>query len=288
MTEQIREEGREVPKSNSSNTNPDMEAEYIPLPSNGYFYKGVHKNISHLKVRTLNWEDEDILTTKSYYDNGTIFTEILKNCIVDENGFNAKDLVSVDRDVILWWLRIGAFGREYIVKQSCPSCGHKHNITWDLGGFNSPDFNEAHVKELFDNGSLTITLPGSGLQCKIVAPSVGRELELYKRLNIKKEKEKHSKDFNITGKLLSVIVEATDKDGKVYKGADQIQQWLKIANNGSPLSMVDSRYIQSKVREIDLEVDTKQDVICPQCTHSQEGVKMPMGIGFFWPEYNQI
>ena len=46
MTEQIKEEGHEVPKSNSSNTNPDMEAEYIPLPSNGYFYKGVHKNIS--------------------------------------------------------------------------------------------------------------------------------------------------------------------------------------------------------------------------------------------------
>jgi hypothetical protein len=272
------------------NSNPDIEAEYVPLPSQGAFYKGPFKNLTMLKVRKLNFEDEDILTTKSYYDNGTLFNEILKNAIVDDNGFSSKELTNVDKDAILWWLRIGAFGREYQVPHVCtnPDCKQKYNITWDLGSFSMPEYPADCAEELMTNGFRTITLPVSKLEVQLVAPAIGKELDVFKRLTLKKEKLHSSRDFNITGKLLVVIQSAKDAEGNVYTGMDQVNKWLLTSNNGGRISIADSRYIQEKAREIDLEVDTKQDVQCKTCGHIEEGVKMPMSIYFFWPEYAKI
>lgn len=272
-------------KTSNENHNIDGEAEYVPLPSKGIFYKGPFKGMDKLLVRKLGWQDEDILTTKSYYDNGTLFTEIIKNCVVDSNGFSGKDLIPADRDVILWWLRIGAFGQEYDVNRTCPNqeCKKKHKVTWDLGSFNEPETPKEFEEELNLHGYVTLTLPVSGCQIKITTPSVSRELELQKSLTIKREKEKISRELNTTGKLLSVIIEATGKDGTVYNNS-QIMNFL----TKEKLSIVDSRYIQTQARKINFEVDTKQDITCPHCNNTEEGVRMPMSITFFWPEFTEI
>ncbi len=274
----------------NTNTNPDNEAEYVPLPSRGVFYKGTLKGITMLKVRKLNFEDEDILTTKSYYDNGTLFNEILKNAIVDENGFPSKNLTNADKDAILWWMRIGAFGREYEVPHQCtnPECKKKFNVKWDLGSFQMPDYPLDCIDEILEKGFRTIQLPVSGLEVQLVPPSIGAELDIHKRLSLKKEKTNSSRDFNTTGKLLSVIQSAKDAAGTIYTGVDQVNKWLLTSNNGGRVSMSDSRFIQEKAKEIDLEVDTRQDIVCPSCNHTEEGVKMPMSIYFFWPEYAKI
>jgi hypothetical protein len=266
----------------------DMEAEYVALPSRGIFYKGKYKGLDKLKVRKLNWEDEDILTTKSYYDNGTLFTELLKNCIVDENGFKAKDLVAVDRDAILWWLRITAFGPEYTATYQCPNCDRQDEITWNLAEFEMPELSEKYYDELIEHGSVLVDLPVSKLKCRVTIPSVGREEEIAKKLNLKKTKTKSTKDFNITGKLMSVIEEAYDAEGNVYKETGDILNWLRTGFDGKPIPLVDSRTIQLIAREINVKVDTKQDAVCRHCGHVQEGVEMFMSIRFFWPEFGNI
>jgi hypothetical protein len=270
--------------------NPDAESEYVPLPSQGVFYTGKFKNLTMLKIRKLNFEDEDILTTKSYYDNGTLFNEILKNTVVDENGFPASQLTNVDKDAILWWLRIGAFGQNYEVPHVCanPECKKKFNIVWDLGSFQMPDYPTDCQEELTLNGYRTIILPGSGLEVKLVSPGIGKEIDIYKRLNLKKEKSGGTREFNTTGKLLAVIASAKDIEGNVYTSTADVHRWLLSANKGGKISMTDSRYIQEKAREIELEVNTKQDVQCKACGHLEEGVKMPMSIYFFWPEYAKV
>ena len=264
-----------------------VKAEYVPLPSKGAFYKGSFKGLKVLKVRELNWEDEDILTTKSYYDNGTLFNEILKNTIVDESGFNSKDLTNVDKDAILWWLRINAFGSLYRVPHICsnPECKQRQIITWDLTSFTMPEYPEDCAAEIMEKGYRTITLPVSKLEVQLVSPSIGKELDTYKRLTLKKEKMKSSRDFNTTGKLLVIISSAKDIEGNVYTSAEQIHKWLLTANGGGRISIADSRYIQEKAKEIDLEVETKQDVICKTCGNVEEGVDMKTSIFFFYPDY---
>lgn len=276
--------------STNSAQNIDNEAEYVQLPSEGKYYQGQYQGMTQLKVRKLNWEDEDILTTRSYYDNGTLFNEILKNCIVDENGFKAEWLIDVDKDAILWWLRIGAFGQEYVVPYTCANdeCEKKSEQTWDLGSFEMPELSAEYAEEVTKNGFVEITLPVSKLKCRVVVPSIGRELELLKRLKAKKEKSKATKDFAITGKLISVLKEAIAPDGTVVKGYDDLLNWLRTGHSGHPIPLVDSRYIQKVAREISFKVNTKKDCTCKHCGHTEEGVEMPMSINFFWPEYSGV
>ena len=260
--------------------------DYVTLPSLGVYYKGPFKGMKQLKVRELTWEDEDILTTKAFYDDGSVFTEVLKNTIVDENGFSANSLVNVDKDMLLWWLRIKAFGSIYKVPHICtnPKCKKTHTIEWDLTNFKMPVYPAQDLEELTANGCKTITLPVSGLEVKIAAPTTGKELETYKRLNLKKEKTSSSRDFNTTGRLLTIISSAKDKEGNVYSSPSEINKWLLTSNNGGRLCLADSRYIQSQIKDITLEVDTAIEITCPNCQQT-ESVEMPMTIYFFYPDF---
>jgi len=295
ILEKAEDRGSTVSTSNINNA--DGEAEYVYLPSKGVFYKGKFKGLDKLKVRKLDYTDEDILTTKSYYDNNTLFDEILKNTIVDENGFKAEDLVPIDRDTIIWWLRIGSFGSEYQIPYTCtnPKCKVKTNIIWDLSDFDMPDLPIEVEEEIVETGGILITLPLSKLKCKITVASIGKELKVHKFLTKRKEtvnKKNPSlnitKEFTITGRLLAAIEKVYDISGKEYSGIDETINWLNSAYNGKPLPIIDSRYIIKKIKEITMEVNTKKDIECPSCNHIEEGVRMPMSIYFFWPEFEEL
>jgi hypothetical protein len=296
IEETIKEEmgttGSNIPNQSTA----DYEAEYVPLPSQGIYYKGKYKGLDKLKVRKLNWTDEDILTTKSYYDNGILFEEILKNTIIDENGFQAEDLVPIDRDTIIWWLRIGAFGTEYSIPYTCTNdkCKNKSKAIWNLADFETPDINTEYESEILETGGILLTLPISLLKCKITVPSIGKETKIQKFLakrkeNISKKSNKViTKDFAITGRLLASVEEVYDLDGTKHTGSDDILTWLNQGFSGKPLPIVDSRYIIKKLKEISLKVDTSKDIDCEKCDHVEEGVEMPMSIYFFWPEFEEL
>jgi len=294
MNELINDPQEQNPGPSSTNTH--HEAEYVSLPSQGIYYKGPYKGLDKLLVRKLNWTDEDILTTKSYYDNGTIFDVLLKRVIIDDNGFSPLELIPMDRDAILWWLRISAFGREYFVPTKCKNkieeenriCNAPIKAVWDLGDFDMPEIPKEYEKELMETGGVVITLPQTQLKCKISASSIGRVKEIHKAYTNKKTKEKITHDFNNTIRILSAVQEFYDKEGKVIKDRNSIYQLLMTGNNGNPLPMLDTRYIIKKSNEISLTINTKQDIICPECGHVQEGVSMPMSVHFFWPDVDEV
>jgi hypothetical protein len=296
--EEITRMPEKTPSGQNNQQRTDMEAEYVPLPSQGLFYKGSFKGLDKLLVRKLDWTDEDILTTKSYYENGTLFDVLLKRVIVDDCGFNAMDLVPVDRDDILWLLRIGAFGTEYIIPIKCKNkleneipvrlCGNVIKLVWNLGEFEMPNPPEQYLNELQEIGGIVITLPQTQGKCKITVPSIGRIKEINKSYANKKSKERLTQDFNNTIRLLSVIEEIYDEENKPIRDRERIYQWLMKSNKGKPLPMLDSRYIIKKANEIDFRVDTRQNIVCPECGHIEEGVGMPMSIQFFWPEFEEL
>jgi hypothetical protein len=299
--QQVNEE-RGAPTSNqpTENNSIDYEAEYVALPSKGIYNKGKYKGLEKVLVKKLSWEEEDILTTKSYYDNNTLFDEILKSCIVDPNGVTPDDLISIDRDTIIWWLRIGAFGTQYEVSYTCSDtkCKNKFRAIWNLSDFELPELPETYLEEINETNGIVIELPDSKLKCKITVPTAGLEKKVLNFLkkrkeNLKKKKTISSKvnttkDFNVTGKLLTGIEAAYDSNDKEYKGVDQLLIWLNSGNDGKKLSMLDSRYIISKLKEINLIADTKIELTCPMCEHTEEGVRMPMSIYFFWPEFDEL
>jgi len=272
---------------NSNRSQIGEECQYIPLPSKGYFYKNQFMGMDQLKVRQLDWTDEDILTTESFYQNGTVFNELLSRVIVDENGFTAKQLIPVDKDAILIWLRIAAFGPEYEIRRKCPKCKKIHKVSWDLSEIQSPDYHPDYLKEIQEHGEVEVILPDSKKKVKITIPSIGKEIEIQKQLEVKKEKTNSNQDYLITGKLLSSISAVYDEETKSWKrDKTSIAQFL---SNGLK-RISDSRHIIKVLKDITLKIDSKQDVKCPNanCNHFEEGVEMPMTIYFFWPEYEGI
>lgn len=255
----------------------------IPLPSRGVFYSWNPKywNIESLYVRQLNYTDEDILTTKQYFENGTVFNELLKNTIVDENGFTASGLVPIDRDTILLWLRTTSFGKDFEISYECPHCGEFFDITWDISKFDIPKYTDEIYEELKTTGEYKITTPLRDLTVRIVVPTIGKSLETEKRLTAKKAAKKTNQDFYGTGSLM-LLLAGIDVDGRVIRDKSQMEAHLSKIN--FPIS--DARYIRKEAEKINLKYNTAKTVTCTACNRTTEGVEMPIiHPNFFWPDY---
>lgn len=258
-------------------------AELIPLPSKGVFYKydQRYNNLEFLQVRQLNYTDEDILTTKSYFDNGTLFNELLKNVIVDANGFKANGLVPVDRETILLWLRSTAFGNEFEIEFKCSNCSHGYPVKWDLGSLSIPTYPDEIYEELKEYGEYKIETPIKQVKVRITVPTIGKSLEAEKMLQQKKLSTKSTNDFFGTGSLRLIVSGIELENNKVIRKGDEIMNYFTKVN----LPISDARYIRKMAEKISLKYDTKQNIVCPNCAHPEEGIELPIiHPQFFWPD----
>ena len=254
-------------------------AELIPLPSKGIFYRLKFKNMEYLQVRQLDYTDEDILTTASFFENGTVFNELLKNVIVDPNGFKASNLVPIDRDTILYWLRSTAFGNDFEISFKCLSCKHEYPVKWDLGTLTIPEYPSDIIDQLQTNGELKIETPIKKTKVFVTVPTIGQSMDAQKLLQHKKEATKSTNDFYGTGTLRLLVSGVELENGKVLRKGDEIMNYFSKIN----LPLSDSRYIRKQAERINLRYETKQIVHCPNCNYSEE-VELPLiNTNFLWP-----
>lgn len=264
---------KEFLNSNSTpNTSVDEEAEYVDLPSLGYFYSGNYKGIKRIKVRKLNGVDEILLATESYYRNNLLFPELLKNVIVDKD-FPLEELVEVDKDTILYWLRIGAYGSKYEMHQKCSQCeGKVQKITWDFATLQFPDYPEECIKELQENGCLKVA-KGDATYL-LTATSLGKEMKVRDfRENVLKKKEE---EIKITSRLLLIIKEIKTKD-ETLTSIEDIYSWL----TQHKLSLLDSRALQIAANNINLKISSEMDFKCVNCEHETTLVLPSISNHFF-------
>ena len=88
-----------------------IQYDMIPLPSKGECY--AHKK-SYLPVAYLTAADENLITSRNMYENGSMINTILERKILDKS-IRVSDLCKGDRDAIAIWLRATAYGSEYPV-----------------------------------------------------------------------------------------------------------------------------------------------------------------------------
>lgn len=259
-------------------------AQSIPLPSKGVFYTWDPKliGIETLKVRELNYSDEDILTTKSYLEDGSVFLELLKNVIIDENNFTANGLVPIDRDTILLWLRSTSFGNEFEAEVNCPNCSEKNKIVWNLSSFKIPEYSEEVLSVLKEKGEYSFRTPLRDLKVSITVPTIGRQKEYEKLLEAKKKNNKLKTDLYGMGSVMLIISSVEELEtGKVLRRKSEIESYFAKIN----LPISDARYIRKQLEKISLVYDTKQSLTCTNCEYTQEGIEMPMlHPNFFWPD----
>ncbi len=243
----------------------------IPIPSKGVFYNSPFRNMDDIYVRPLDWRDEDILTTKAFIDDGSVFDKLV-TAVIQTKGISSKHLIPVDRDTILLWLRSTAMGNEMTIDYTCQACSKKNSITWDLSTLKLPEYSDEIHTELAERGELTITTPRMGLKIKIKVPTIGESNDTEKRLKRKKENEKSEIDFLGTGSVLMMISGIEMEEGKIMRAPNEIRNYF----NKVRLPLADSRYIRTRAAEINLKYNTKQDSKCQHCGHVVEDVELPI------------
>jgi len=114
----------------SRETDPDliMSYEVVPLPSRGVHYTN---KISEVNVEYMTSKDEDLLTTPSLIENGSVLDILLKRKIKTP-GVNVDEFLSGDRDAIVLFLRTSSYGSNYNVQVPDPRTGVPFKTSVDL------------------------------------------------------------------------------------------------------------------------------------------------------------
>lgn len=252
----------------------------ITLPSKGVFYMPPYNNVDEITVRNLDWRDEDILTTKKYIEDGTVYDKLVSS-VIQNKGMDAYSLVPIDRDTILLWLRANSLGPDFSLNYKCPKCGHTHEAHWDLSKLEIPKYSEAIYNELKQNAEVRIVTPLKNIPVFIKIPLIRESRDTEKRLNNIKEKNNSDMDLLGTGIIDLIVSGVEEENGTIIRNKESIKRFFDKIK----LPLIDLRYIKKKVEDLNLRYDTAQDLKCKNCGHVMEGVELPIvHPNFLWPD----
>lgn len=236
----------------------NLPHDVVKLPTKGMFYKPRKES---LKVGYLTAQDENVLMSSNTNSEGIIST-LLRNKIY-EPGFDIGQLLNVDIQAILLFLRNTSFGPEYnfSIKDSVTGRDFETTIILD-------EINVLQPKHLpNDEGLFEYRLPKTGKNVKL------RLLTLSDDKEIEKISESYPQGMVapiVTKKLERHIVEM---DGDTDKG--------KIATFIPQMPIGDSKDLQKFISECEPKLDLKRTITTP--SGEKVAVNVAFGVEFFRP-----
>jgi len=248
----------------SQETDPDLMTSYeiIKLPSGGKFYKNGLKEVS---VEYMTSQDEDILTTPSLIENGTVLEILLKRKIKTP-GVNIKDLLVGDRSAIILFLRSSSYGPQYSVQVPDP----RTNVLFKT----SVDLNKLKYKKVSEvpdeKGHFTVELPMRKKTVTFKLLSSGEEDLIQKQADAFQEASGQEYNDANTLKLKAHIVDINGKTDRSY-----------ISKFVDAMPARDALTIRRKIIDVSPDVDMEYEFT------AKDGYKfkaqLSIGIDFFFP-----
>jgi hypothetical protein len=231
----------------------------VKLPSGGVFYKSKKKSI---KVGYLTAADENLLMGGASMGNDSVIMTLLRNKIY-ESDIKPEELLQGDIQAILIFLRNSAFGPEYEFVINDPETGKSFNSSVSL--------EELYMKKIdvqpSDDGSITTTLPKSGLQVKVKPLSFGELAELDKSAEQYPQGRVVPKQ---TWKLQKMII---DLGGTTDKSV--------IAQTIETLPIQDAKYIRKFVEDNEPGLELNRKITTP--SGKEVTIEITFGVEFFRP-----
>lgn len=261
-----------IPKFNSQDfqevmskeTDPDLMTSYeiIKLPSEGKFYKNGIKEVS---VEYMTSKDEDLLTTPSLIENGTVLDILMKRKIKTPN-VNANDLLTGDRSAIILFLRSSSYGAEYAVQVADPRTNALFKTSVNLNKLKYKKVNQ----EPDENGCFIVELPMRKKIVKFKLLTSGEENILFKKAEAYKDASGEEFNEYSTMKLKSHIVSINEKTDRTY-----INKFVDA------MPALDALIIRRKIIDVSPDVDMNYEF------ETKDGYKfnaeLTIGIDFFFP-----
>lgn len=235
----------------------------IELPSQGILYENNKKSV---KVEYLTAMDESILTSPNI-SNGNNMIDILLKRKVKDLGFETADLLIGDRTALIVYLRVTAFGNDYIQLVYDPSQEEFVEATIDLTTLKQKKL----VVKPNENGEFEFLLPQTN---KIVTFTLlkGKDEEI---IDIRDTEHIKRDPDGVSNKILISLEQQ-------IKSIDGDRDKIKISNILKRLPILDTRSLRKYINEITpgLEFKTK--------ARTQGGGSLDtflrFGKNFFWPE----
>ena len=251
------------------NTTQQFPSEEVTLPSKGLLYPEGHPLRNGLiEMKYMTAKEEDILTNTNYINNGTVIDKLLKSLIVSPINFD--DLLIGDKNAVLVASRILGYGQEYSFKYKNPNTGDEEEVTVDLTEANDKELDESLIIE--GRNEFAFTLPVSKVAVTFKLLTHGDELKITNELKgLKKISKTNTTDLTTRMKHLITSVNG-DRDIKT------IREFV----DGNFLAR-DARALRQYVADMMPDIDLTFDLTFSDGA-SAEGVTIPIGPSFFWPE----
>lgn len=193
-----------------------VQYDIIPLPSKGECYP--HKK-SHIPVAYLTAADENLITSRNMYENGSMIDIILERKILDKT-IRVKDLCKGDRDAIAIWLRATAYGSDYPIVATYN--GEEIESTIDLSDIHFLDFKLKGD----ENGWFDYKVPSNGDIIKFKVLTSGEEAELVKNNMLMNDVILRSSVVDYMDKSIDYVngIEDKEKD-EIIEALNLVKNW---------------------------------------------------------------
>jgi hypothetical protein len=245
-----------------------LPTETITLPSKGLLYSAENPlSKGEIEMSYMSAKHEDILTNVNYIKNGTAIDKLLQALVVTPINFD--DLIIGDKNAILIAARILGYGKDYPIRFYNTSTRAEDDYTIDLTTLNEKVIDQS----LFTSGKneFEFTLPQSKNNITFKFLTGADEKKITQEINgLKKLYPNDSFDLTTRLKYMITSVEGSRETKDIREFVDNY------------LTAQDSRafreYYAKSMPDINLDITVEKD------GYTQEGVTVPIGINFFWPD----
>jgi hypothetical protein len=237
--------------------------EEVTLPSKGLIYPSENPlSKGTLEMKYMTAKEEDILTNNSYIKNGTVIDKLLQSLIITPIDYN--DLVVGDKNAIMIAARVLGYGKDYSFTLD------EEEQTVDLTEVNDKELQEEHLLEKGKN-EFSFMLPTiqKNITFKILTHGDEKKVDAEVK-GLKKIDKKSSAEYSTRLKHMILSVEGDYERKTVRQFVD------------NQLLARDSRALREYIKEIQPDVDLTFDL--ENAAGDVKGVRIPIGITFFWPD----
>tara|TARA_R110001592_G_scaffold158214_1_gene389335 strand:+ start:32 stop:763 length:732 start_codon:yes stop_codon:yes gene_type:complete len=235
--------------------------EEVDLPSKGLIYaKDNPLSSGKVEIKYMTAKEEDILSNQSFIQKGNVLEKLLRSVIIDKD-INIDDLIVGDKNALLIATRILGYGKDYdiVIKGQ--------NYTLDMSTLDNKEIIASDYEAGKNEFSYTTPATDTDLTYQL---STGRlEKQIDRELaGLKKLKKEDTAELTTRLKHLITSVDGSEEKKDIRE-------------------FVDNRFLARDSRAFrDHLSSTQPDVNLSYILDNGEEVVVPIGLSFFWPDYN--
>lgn len=243
-----------------------LPTEVVELPSKGLLYAPENPLSSGtVELKYMTAKEEDILSNQNYIRQGVVFDKLLRSLVVSKINFD--DLLIGDKNAIMIAARILGYGKDYEVQITHPQTGETETVVVDLSLVKEKPIDTSLFTQGVNEFSFTLPTSKNEVIFKLLThkdeDTIEQEIKGLKKANISSD---------VTTRLKhSIIAVNGDREKKAIR--DFVDNYLLAA---------DARALRAYMKKVGPDLDLTFTLVTSD-GYTQEGVDIPMGLGFFYP-----